>query len=260
MEVNNYNDDYRNMILKESKMWNIITIVLVILGFILAAMAHSGIITSPAIIFGIVTSFLGAFFTVSKASDKIDLVLKIDEKILETRLEEEYKKRQEKSHVRDTSIHMIQDRESENDIVQSIPTRDEERADFSMGLSDFYEIEEFNIGRINLDQIDEYLLLHRIDLTELCRLINLSREETMLVYLEYAKRYYMQGDMTLGDRFLDEVDECNDKTDYVKYVIQELKSKRKFYKHRNDGNIKTLSLEKRFKTNSLKNSEEGMKF
>lgn len=254
-------DDYRRNTLKIAKTGGVSTALLLILAIVSIVLAYNGIVTSPVAIINTIVAFLGAIYTGKITADKIDLILKIDERLIENQLHEEYAKAQEKQHERKNApIYMIYEREDDHGNIQKIPVKDDEMAYFPMEISDFYEMEEFNIDGIKLDQIDEYLLEHKLDLTELCELISLSREETMLVYLEYAKRYYMQGDMNLGDRFLNEVDECNDKTDYVKYVVEEIKSKRKFYQHRNAGNIKTLSLEKRFKINSLKNSKEGTKF
>lgn len=260
MQTNKIVDNYRQDTLKKFKKYGLSTALLLALGIICLILASNGIVAFLAIITAIM-AFLGATYTGKLTLDKIDLILKINELLIENQLSEEYRQIEEKQHERkNTPIYMIYEREDDKGIAHQIPAKDEKTADFPMQLSDFYEIEEFNIDGINLDKIDEYLIEHKVDLTELCKLISLSREDTMLLYLEYAKRYYMQGDIVSGDRFLNEVDECNDKTDYIKYVIQELKSKRMFYQHRSNKNIKTLSLEKRFKPNSLKNSKEEPRF
>lgn len=111
-----------------------------------------------------------------------------------------------------------------------------------MQVEDFYDDSMYDYGSV-YGFLLEYLETTKKDILDVCREFGLSDEGIMVVYLNMAKNYYLQGDISMGDKYLNEVCQSKDKSDEVKKIIQEIMEKRKFYQYRDNAKKRTLSLD-----------------
>ena len=84
-------------------------------------------------------------------------------------------------------------------------------------------------GVRNFDQINDYVLLNNTDVESACKALDISKEQTDIVKLIYAKKYYMQSNVQKGDEFLKSIAKDKNKTDNVKYLYQTIVNNRKLY-------------------------------
>ena len=73
---------------------------------------------------------------------------------------------------------------------------------------------------------------------------NLTEEEIHLIKLIYARDYYIEGMMTLGDDLLKDVDKKKNKSKIVKEFLNEIRRDRLFYKNRQELSSKTKGRKK----------------
>ena len=112
-----------------------------------------------------------------------------------------------------------------------------------------FKIDEFKKGDIVLNEeeffkIHEYILKSDLDVETACYNLELSLEETNLVKLSYAVKYYAQNNFEIGDRFFKSVERTPDKSKIVKKALEQIRHDKKFYCNRkkDDGHIKILAL------------------
>lgn len=111
-----------------------------------------------------------------------------------------------------------------------------------MQEEDFYDDSMYDYGSV-YGFLLEYLEDTKKDILDVCHEFGLTDEGIMIVYLNMAKNYYLQGDISMGDKYLEEVLRRKDKSDEVKMIIQEIMGKRKFYQYRNNDRKRVLSLD-----------------
>lgn len=107
--------------------------------------------------------------------------------------------------------------------------------EFSNDVDDYYGIDNF-------DEINNYIIESGLDVDSACNKLNMNDEQRTRIKLLYAKLYYSQGEYDLGDIFLHTVEKNNNKSNFIKKQIEEVKRTKKFYINREDTSIKKLSL------------------
>ncbi len=112
---------------------------------------------------------------------------------------------------------------TEDNIVEEVPE------DISVDSN-----EPFNYYNINnIDEIAN-LVSNGTSIVDACVKCNLTKEQTCLIYLLYAKEYYMDGDFEIGDRLFKCVEQSSDKTNIVIKEMQKIQKNKKFYMYRED--------------------------
>ena len=112
-----------------------------------------------------------------------------------------------------------------------------------------FKIADFNDSAIVLNEeeflkIHEYILKSGLDVETACCKLELSLEETCLVKLSYAVKYYTQNNFEVGDRFFKSVERTPDKPKIVKKALEQIRHDKQFYCNRKKENeqIKILAL------------------
>ena len=100
---------------------------------------------------------------------------------------------------------------------------------------DYYGIRNF------LD-IHSYIIATGLDVYSVCVKLGLSQEEIDIVELIYAKEFYAQGNMNMGDLFLNFVEKSKNKTAKVIKIMEEIEKNKRFYQNRLDDNVFDLVL------------------
>ncbi len=97
----------------------------------------------------------------------------------------------------------------------------------------------------NLDSIVK-LISEGKSISEACQEFNIDKEGIDFINLIFAKECYYNGDYSLGDMFLKNVEKSKDKSKFIADYLDEIRKKRKFYKNRVEGH-KPLVLVPRIK-------------
>ena len=138
-------------------------------------------------------------------------------------------------------------------IYENITTYDEvdSKIHTDMEVTDFYQDTLYDYGAI-FGFVIQYMEDTKKDILTVCKEFNLSLEDILIVYLNMAKTYYTQGDISNGDKFLNEVRRCKYRSDIVNSMMDEIQSKRKFYQYRDNSKKRVLSLDIKAKSLNLK--------
>jgi hypothetical protein len=113
----------------------------------------------------------------------------------------------------------------------------------------FYCKESEDYGLKNYGNIILYALRRKLDLDEACREYNLTREESDLVKLMYARDLYKNGLIKFGNIYFNNVEKLADKSPVVTEFMSEIQRKKRFYQHRPTEKPKVLGLVKVNKKN-----------
>lgn len=119
---------------------------------------------------------------------------------------------------------------------------DDIKVDFKMEENEFYVDEYY--GTTNFDEIIEYVLNSGLDVENACKEYGLNIEETDIVKLICAKKYYENGYDKKGEEFLKSVERNNNKTSRILNILNEIKRNKKIYynKAQEPKNVLTLAL------------------
>lgn len=119
---------------------------------------------------------------------------------------------------------------------------DDTKVEFKIDENEFYVDEYY--GTTNFDEIIEYVLSSGLDVESACKEYGLNKEETDIVKLICAKKYYENGYDKKGKEFLKSVEQSTDKTSKVLKILEEIKRNKKIYSNftKENENILTLSL------------------
>lgn len=99
---------------------------------------------------------------------------------------------------------------------------------------EFAHNESYNYGINNIDAIKDYAAINGISIEEAGSILGLSTEQRDLLKLVIARDLYKQGMLEEGNRFLNAVDGTKNKTPLVRYFMNEVREKKKFYQYRGD--------------------------
>lgn len=105
--------------------------------------------------------------------------------------------------------------------------------DFRNDLEDDYGIEK-------IKDIAILINFQGMTIEEACRALNVNDEDKNIVMLFIAKESYAKEDYDLGDRILKRVEKMPNKTSRVKQLLEEIRSKKLFYKNRVTKDFKPL--------------------
>jgi len=127
------------------------------------------------------------------------------------------------------------------DCLKGNLSTEERKPKFFMKKSDFNtSTTNFNIE--NFDEINTYILNSNKDVESACQELNMTDEKITKIKLLYAIEYYTQGEFTKGDEFLNDVEKSQNKSDFIKKQLEEIRKRKKFYKNRIQEQPKKLSL------------------
>ena len=118
----------------------------------------------------------------------------------------------------------------------------EKKPKFTMSETEFINDGDDYYGIENFDEINNYIIESGLDVDSACIKLKMNEEQRTRIKLLYAKLYYSQGEYDLGDLFLHTVEKNNNKSNFIKKQIEEVKRTKKFYINREDKSIKKLSL------------------
>ncbi len=101
--------------------------------------------------------------------------------------------------------------------------------DFSKILSSSYDDDMFGLSCIN-----DVFSMYRdgISIDDIFARLNLSFDDHLLVLLIMAREFYKASMFNMGDRFLNMVKKCSNKSKFVNYYMHEVMEKKKFYASR----------------------------
>ncbi len=108
----------------------------------------------------------------------------------------------------------------------------------------FYSKENDNYGLRNYQELISYAIRLNIDLETACEEFGLTREETDLVKLMYARDLYKNGMIKFGNVYFNNVKSLPNKSPVVVEFMQEIQRKKKFYQYRPVEKPKILGLAK----------------
>lgn len=130
--------------------------------------------------------------------------------------------------------------------LKGIPFSFEEKKPFvKMDLKDFEKENETNYGINNLEEITEYIRETNLDVESACLQLGMNEEQINIVRLLYAKGFYAQGNYEKGDEFLKYVERSKNKSQFLKQMINEIRTNKKFYANRFNEDYPRLSLKMR---------------
>ena len=79
------------------------------------------------------------------------------------------------------------------------------------------------------EEINSKIIDSDTDVTTACQQMNLSQEEIDIIYLIYAREFYLQGDQKIGDMFLMAVESSENKTEKVSSLLNYIKGNRNLF-------------------------------
>lgn len=119
--------------------------------------------------------------------------------------------------------------------------------------SKYFEEDVLNFyGVQNLNGLTNYILESNLDVETACHELGISEEEKNIITLMYVQKFYAQKNYEKGDQFLKAVEKSDDKTQRVLTLLNNVKSRRKFYANRED-NTNFLSLNLKLKLSQKEN-------
>ena len=119
--------------------------------------------------------------------------------------------------------------------------KDDIKPKVKMNENDFNNNESNNYGIENFDEINEFICDSKLDVETACNKLNISREETDIIKLIYARKFYTQGNKEKGDLFLKVVEKTKNKSKLVQKILDEIRKNKKLYKAKSSDQ-KVLSL------------------
>ena len=108
----------------------------------------------------------------------------------------------------------------------------------------FYSKERENYGLRNYQELISYAIKLNIDLETACEEFGLTREETDLVKLMYARDLYKNGMIKFGNIYFNNVQKLPKKSPVVIEFMNEIQRKKTFYQYRPVEKPKILGLAK----------------
>ena len=99
---------------------------------------------------------------------------------------------------------------------------------------EFAHSESYNYGINNIDAIKDYAAINNVSIEEAGRILGLSTEQRDLLKLICARDLYKQGMIEEGNKFLNVVDGTKNKSPLVRYFLNEVREKKRFYQYRGD--------------------------
>lgn len=96
--------------------------------------------------------------------------------------------------------------------------------DFINDLNNYYGIN-------NIFEIAE-LVSNGVSTDEACRAFGLNDEQNLIVYLIFAREYYSEDNVLMGDLYMKIVEKSKNKTRLVNSIFNEIRRNKMFYKHR----------------------------
>lgn len=96
---------------------------------------------------------------------------------------------------------------------------------------DYEDVNDF-YGIYNFKEINDYINETGVNVEAACEEFGLTKEQTLLVQLIYAREFYFQGNIVKGDLFLKAVEKSKEKTPLVKKIFEEIAQNKKFYQGR----------------------------
>ena len=99
---------------------------------------------------------------------------------------------------------------------------------------EFVHNESYNYGINNIDAIKDYAAINNISIEEAGKKAGLSNEQRDVLKLIIARDLYKQGMIEEGNKFLNTVDGTKNKSPLVRYFLNEVREKKKFYQFRGD--------------------------
>lgn len=96
----------------------------------------------------------------------------------------------------------------------------------------FYRKESEDYGLKNYGNIILYALRRKMDLDSACEEFHLTREESDLVKLMYARDLYKNGLIKFGNVYFNSVEKLSHKSPVVTEFMSEIQRKKRFYQHR----------------------------
>ena len=144
------------------------------------------------------------------------------------------------------------------DLVESIRNgvvdEEERKANVVMDDSDFdYYSSDNYYGINNFDAINDYILLTGVDVETACLKFGLSKEDTDIVKLLYAREFFTRKEMKKGEQFLKSYEESENKTGKSKELHYEIVRKKKIYANGREESSKKLLLSLQPKTKKKDN-------
>ena len=119
----------------------------------------------------------------------------------------------------------------------------EKKTNFTMSEEEFFDDMNKYYG---IDCIDSIItnVNNGFTVEDSCRFMNLSEDETNIVYLIYARECYYNSDYKNGDKFIKLVQKQKNISRYVKEILKEILVNRMYYKNRkrNESDAKILKL------------------
>ncbi len=100
---------------------------------------------------------------------------------------------------------------------------------------DYYGINNFN-------EINAFVIDTGFDVEYACKTWQISNENTLIIYLIYAREFYRQGNFERGDLFLDAYVKSEGKTKKAQKIYMEIIKRKKFYQNSKNDDAPELTL------------------
>ena len=113
---------------------------------------------------------------------------------------------------------------------------------FKMNEDSFKNDLQENYGIKNLDEITAYIFENNLDVETACRELGVPSEQVNIIRLIFAKKYYSQGNYSMGDIFVRTVEKSKNKTPFTLRLLDEVRRNKKFYINRVVGSLTPLKL------------------
>lgn len=113
---------------------------------------------------------------------------------------------------------------------------------FKMNEDNFRNDLHENYGIENLDEIISYIFGNNLDVEVACRDLGVPSEQVNIVRLICAKKYYSQGNYSMGDIFVRTAEKSKNKTPFTLRLLDEVRRNKKFYINRVVDTSKPLKL------------------
>ena len=84
----------------------------------------------------------------------------------------------------------------------------------------------------NINDVTEFVLKSGLDVYSSLKNLNLEEEQIEIARLMYAREFYRQGNFEKGDQFVKAVEKCQNKTKFLRRLLEETKLNKKLYKNR----------------------------
>ena len=113
---------------------------------------------------------------------------------------------------------------------------------FKMNEDSFKNDLQDNYGIENLDEITSYIFENNLGVESACRELGVPSEQVNIIRLICAKKYYSQGNYSMGDIFARTVEKSKNKTPFTLKLLDEVRRNKRFYINRVVDTSKPLKL------------------